>query len=173
MIGEEKLHHAFIGLGSNMGDRMAYLEAALREITAQPGIRLVKASSCYESEPVGYLDQDWFINQVVEVETTLGPLELLHVLQGIENRLGRRRLIRWGPRVIDLDLLLFGDLVLRTGELTVPHPRMYERNFVLIPLNEIAPEYRHPDARTTAEHLQVYLETAPAEKIRLCTGEEM
>ncbi|HHW41764.1 MAG TPA: 2-amino-4-hydroxy-6-hydroxymethyldihydropteridine diphosphokinase [Syntrophomonadaceae bacterium] len=171
MTGNGKIgNRAFIGLGSNMGDRMAYLETALREITAQPGIRLVKASSYYESEPVGYRDQDWFINRVVEVETTLAPLELLRVLQGIENRLGRKRLIRWGPRVIDLDLLLYGDLVLTGEELTVPHERMYERNFVLIPLNEIAPEYRHPDGRTTAEHLQAYLATAPPEKIRLWTG---
>lgn len=160
---------AFIGLGSNMGDRLGYLKAALGELAAHPEIRLGRASSFYESEPVGYRQQDWFINQVVEVETALDPWKLLAVLQGIENKLGRKRVIRWGPRVIDLDLLLYGELVLSGEELAIPHPRMYERNFVLFPLNEIAPDLRHPDGMTTAEHLQEYLATAPKERIRLLT----
>ncbi|MGB9791789.1 MAG: 2-amino-4-hydroxy-6-hydroxymethyldihydropteridine diphosphokinase [Thermacetogeniaceae bacterium] len=170
MSGEGKgWNQAFIGLGSNMGDRLGYLEAAIREMDLQPEIRVIRASSVYESEPVGYRDQSWFLNQVVEVETSLGPWQLLHALQGIENRLGRKRLFRWGPRVIDLDLLLYGGLVLEEEELTIPHPRMYERNFVLFPLNEIAPGLVHPDGLTTAEHLERYLATSPAEKIRLLT----
>ena len=175
---------AFIGLGSNMGDRVAYLEAARRMLAEHAGVDLSKASSLYETEPVGYTDQDWFLNQVVEVATGLDPWKLLRVLQGIEQDLGRQRLIRWGPRVIDLDILLYGDAVVSgpkyamrwswrpvprliwvSGpELTVPHPRLYERSFVLAPLAEIAPDHVHPDGKTTLEHLQAL---GAGQKIRL------
>lgn len=146
------------------------MKKAYQELNRDSRIRIVGTSSFYESEPVGYLDQAWFLNQVMEIATILLPRELLHILQVIENELGRKRLIRWGPRVIDLDLLLYEDVILTTDELIIPHPRMYERNFVLIPLNEIAPNLRHPDGKTTAEHLQEYLKTAPEEKIRLIPG---
>ena len=145
---------AFIGLGSNMGDRSAYLEAARRALAGCEDIDLTGASSIYETEPVGYAEQGRFLNQVVDVATCLDPWDLLRVLQGIEQKLGRQRLIRWGPRVIDLDLLLYGDAVLTSPELTVPHPRRYERGFVLAPLGEIAPHHIHPDGKTTLEHLQ-------------------
>jgi 2-amino-4-hydroxy-6-hydroxymethyldihydropteridine diphosphokinase len=145
---------AFIGLGSNLGDRVAYLEDARRVLSGSPGITLAGSSSLYETEPVGYTEQGWFLNQVAEVATSLGPWELLRVLQGIEQALGRQRLIRWGPRVIDLDLLLYGNAILTDPDLTVPHPRMYERGFVLAPLAEIAPDYIHPDGKTSLEHLQ-------------------
>lgn len=171
MNGAEKgWKQAFIGLGSNMGDRLGYLRAALHEMALRPEIRVMRVSSVYESEPVGYKEQSWFLNQVAEVETSLDPWQLLRALQGIENRLGRKRIFRWGPRVIDLDLLLYGRLVLEDEELTLPHPRMYERNFVLFPLNEIAPGLVHPDGLTTAEHLKRYLATSPPEKIRLLTS---
>lgn len=175
---------AFIGLGSNMGDRVAYLEAARRMLADHPSVELSKASSLYETEPVGYADQGWFLNQVVEVATWLDPYALFRALQGIERDLGRQRLIRWGPRVIDLDLLLYGDAVVSgqkctmrwswrpvpklirvSGhELTVPHPRIYERSFVLAPLGEIAPDHVHPDGKTTWEHLQAL---GAGQKIRL------
>jgi len=155
---------AFIGLGSNMGDRVAYLEAARRMLADHPSVELSKASSLYETEPVGYADQGWFLNQVVEVATWLDPYALFRALQGIERDLGRQRLIRWGPRVIDLDLLLYGDAVVSGHELTVPHPRIYERSFVLAPLGEIAPDHVHPDGKTTWEHLQAL---GAGQKIRL------
>src|SRR5208337_3709957 len=155
---------AFIGLGSNLGDREAYLETARRALTDGEGIFLIGVSSLYETEPVGYTEQGWFLNQVVEVATGLDPWELLRVLQGIEQDLGRQRLIRWGPRVVDLDLLLYGDIVLNSPELTVPHPRLYERSFVLAPLAEITPDHVHPDGKTTQEHLQAL---GAGQKIRL------
>jgi 2-amino-4-hydroxy-6-hydroxymethyldihydropteridine diphosphokinase len=155
---------AFIGLGSNMGDRAAYLSEARRALDDRPCIALTAVSSLYETEPVGYTDQGWFLNQVVEVVTGLDAYGLLQVLQEIEQDLGRQRLTRWGPRVIDLDLLLFGDEVLTDPVLTVPHPCIYERSFVLMPLNEIAPEHVHPDGRTTLEHLQAL---GAGQKIRL------
>ena len=158
------VRRAFIGLGSNMGDRAAYLEAARRALAGSEGIVLAGVSSLYETEPVGYTEQGWFLNQVVEISTGLDSWSLLRVLQGIEQSLGRQRLIRWGPRVIDLDILLYGDDVLSSQELTVPHPRLYERSFVLAPLNEIAPDYVHPDGKTTREHLKAL---GTGQKIRL------
>ncbi|MDH7576685.1 MAG: 2-amino-4-hydroxy-6-hydroxymethyldihydropteridine diphosphokinase [Bacillota bacterium] len=172
MTGEsfKKRHRVYLGLGSNLGDRVANLRLARRELGSHPQIRINRASSIYESEPVGFLDQGWFLNQVVEIETSLDPDDLLHVLQEIENRLGRKREIRWGPRLIDLDILLFENCSLTGPGLTVPHPRMYERNFVLVPLNEIAPDLLHPDGRSTREHLEEHLKKAPGEKIRLLHG---
>jgi 2-amino-4-hydroxy-6-hydroxymethyldihydropteridine diphosphokinase len=155
---------AFIGLGSNLGDRETSLEAARRMLSDHSNVELNKASSLYETEPVGYADQGWFLNQVVEVVTCLDPYALLRVLQGIERELGRQRLIHWGPRVIDLDVLLYGDAVLNSPELIVPHPRLYERSFVLSPLAEIAPDHVHPDGKTTREHLQ---NLGAGQKIRL------
>jgi 2-amino-4-hydroxy-6-hydroxymethyldihydropteridine diphosphokinase len=157
-------NQAFIGLGSNLGDREAYLEAARRMLSDSQEILLSDASSLYETEPVGYTDQGWFLNQVVEVATGLDPWQLLLTLQGIERDLGRQRLIRWGPRVVDLDILLYGDTVLNSPELIVPHPRLYERSFVLSPLAEIAPDHVHPDGKTTLEHLQ---NLGVGQKIRL------
>jgi 2-amino-4-hydroxy-6-hydroxymethyldihydropteridine diphosphokinase len=148
---------AFIGLGSNMGDRAAHLGAARCALAGSEGIDITGASSIYETEPVGYTEQGWFLNQVVGIATGLDPFDLLRVLLEIEQKLGRQRSIRWGPRVIDLDLLLYGDAVLNSPELTVPHPRLYERGFVLAPLSEIAPQHVHPDGRTTLEHLQKFL----------------
>ncbi len=159
-----KRHRAYLGLGSNLGDRGAYLKMALQALDSHPRIQITRTSSVYESEPVGFLDQEWFLNQVVEIETSLSPHALLHVLQEIENRLGREREIRWGPRVIDLDLLLFENRLLSNSELTVPHPRMYERNFVLVPLNEIAPNFLHPDGRSTQEHLREHLKKRRGKK---------
>ncbi len=155
---------AYIGLGSNLGDRAVYLAAARRSLDDTPGILIARASSLYETEPVGYTDQDWFLNQVVAIATSLHPYQLLQVLQGIEQDLGRRRLIRWGPRVIDLDLLLYGDAILPDPDLTIPHPRIYERSFVLVPLCEIAPDHVHPDGQTTLQHLQAL---GTGQKIRL------
>lgn len=142
---------AYIGLGSNMGDKIATCRSAL-ELLSRAG-RVVRVSSFYCTEPVGYADQEPFLNAVVEFETELSPLALLAACHVIEEELGRKRLFRWGPRTIDLDILLYGDQVVNTGELTIPHALMAERRFVLTPLNEIAPEVVHPVSKKTISDL--------------------
>jgi 2-amino-4-hydroxy-6-hydroxymethyldihydropteridine diphosphokinase len=165
--GKNKKEKAFLGMGSNLGDRQEYLDDACRELSAHQSVKVIQSSSLYETEPVGYLAQGWFLNQVVEIETTLAPDELLRFTQDIENKLGRKRLIHWGPRVIDLDILLYGNRIINTPSLTVPHPRMYERCFVLMPLREIAPDLIHPDGISTQQHLDMLQHKGDPEKIRL------
>jgi 2-amino-4-hydroxy-6-hydroxymethyldihydropteridine diphosphokinase len=134
------MNHSFLSLGSNMGDRLFTLQKAVRELHNHPKIEVDNISSIYETEPVGYTNQADFLNLVVEISTTLRAEELLEVCQSIENKLSRVREIRWGPRTIDLDILLFNHDNMKTEKLIVPHPRMHERAFVLIPLKEIAPD---------------------------------
>ncbi len=134
----------FLSLGSNVGDRRANLMAALRRLEAE-GVRVVRQSSWYETDPVGYTEQPPFLNLVVEVRTALDPLALLRCAQRVEAALGRVREVRWGPRTVDVDLILYGQRVIRTRELVVPHPRMRERAFVLVPLCEVAPDLLLPD----------------------------
>lgn len=133
---------AYIGFGSNLGDRLGHLRAALRRLDAEPGIRVLRGSRVYETSPVGYTDQGWFLNAVAEVATELDAPSLLRRLLAIEAELGRERTVRWGPRTVDLDLLLYGDLRLDDPECTVPHPRLEERNFVIVPLAELVPDRR-------------------------------
>lgn len=130
---------AYLSLGSNMGDKKQYLYGAIKMLEATDQIWLTKLSSLYETNPWGYTEQDLFMNLVVEIETTLSPIALLDVCQSIEQELGRVRLIKWGPRVIDVDILLYGEEVLNEQRLIVPHPLMTQRDFVMIPLAEIAP----------------------------------
>lgn len=126
---------AFLSIGSNMGDRLDHLEMAVHMLHRPEGGILVKAvSPVFETDPVGYLDQDPFLNICVQIETELSPLSLLAVCQDIEQKLHRERKIRWGPRTIDLDILLYGDVTMDTKTLTIPHPRMEERGFVQVPL---------------------------------------
>ncbi|WP_415273452.1 2-amino-4-hydroxy-6-hydroxymethyldihydropteridine diphosphokinase [Bacillus siamensis] len=134
---------AYIGLGSNMGDREHYLRRAVAMLSRHDGVTVSKVSSIYETDPVGYEDQDQFLNMAVEVKTSLTPFELLDVTQSIEAELGRTREIRWGPRTADLDILLYNRENIETERLIVPHPRMYERLFVLAPLKEICPHADH------------------------------
>lgn len=131
---------AFLGLGSNLGDRLGHLAGALRGLAADPAISIVAGSSVYESEPVGIIEQPDFLNLVVQVETSYPPLALLAVCLGIEARLGRERRERWGPRLIDIDVLTYDQLRCDEDRLVLPHPRMHERSFVLTPLAEIAPD---------------------------------
>ena len=131
----------YIALGSNLGDRVANLLEA-RERMKSSNLKLTRASSIYETEPRGFLDQPWFLNQVVEAQTTLYPRQLLARLLQIEKEMGRERIVLNGPRLIDLDILLFGDSTLHLPGLEIPHPRMTERRFVLEPLLEIAPGIR-------------------------------
>lgn len=135
-----KAQRAFLALGSNIGDKAANLRAARDAIAALPGTAVIAASAVYRTPPWGKTDQDWFANAVIAVETTLAPLALLEACLAIEIDLGRVRRERWGPRVIDIDLLMHGETRLATERLTLPHPAMPERAFVLIPLREIAPD---------------------------------
>lgn len=143
---------AFLALGSNMGDKIANLDAALRAIASLEDTRIVRTSRIYRTPPWGKTDQDWFANAVVEIETALRPEALLDAVLAIEVKLGRVRRERWGPRVIDIDILSHGDARSTTERLKLPHPAMGERAFVLLPLMEIAPDYR-TDGRSVAERL--------------------
>lgn len=142
---------AYIGIGSNIGDKKAACRRAIK-LLGKAG-RIVAASSFYCTEPVGYPDQEEFVNAVVELETPLSPPALLAQCHVIEDELGRSRLVRWGPRTIDLDILLYGEAVLNDAELTIPHPLMSARAFVLIPLAEIAAEAVHPVCKETIAQL--------------------
>ena len=138
------MHLAYIGFGSNIGDRLAHIQNAIQTLSKTEGITLQKISSLYKTDPVGYEAQAQFLNGVAAIHTTLSPLSLLHTLKDIETAIGRKHRIRWGPREIDLDILIYGDLCLQTEKLVVPHPEMHLRGFVLVPLAEIAPDLVHP-----------------------------
>src|SRR5262249_34847168 len=135
---------ATIGLGSNLGDREANLRQALEHLAQTPDTAVVRASSLYDTEPVGVEEQPHFLNAVAQLETQLSPQQLLWNLKLIERRLGRVRTQRWGPRTIDLDLLLYEDLVLDEDDLQIPHPELAKRSFVLVPLVELDPLLVHP-----------------------------
>jgi 2-amino-4-hydroxy-6-hydroxymethyldihydropteridine diphosphokinase len=144
---------AFIALGSNIGNRYDYLTKAIEQLTTHPGIRMVNISSIYETDPVGYEDQDLFLNMVMEVMTSLRADELLDICLKLEIELGRKREFVWGPRTIDLDILLYNQENIETEKLIIPHPRMLERNFVMIPLSEIKPGIIIPNTEKPLEAL--------------------
>jgi len=133
----------YLSLGSNLGDRAKNLQDAMAALR-NAGVQVVRISSLYETEPVDYLDQPWFLNCAVEAQTELAALDLLRALRAIETQMGSKKLIAKGPRLIDIDILLYGNEVIDTPELQVPHPRMHLRRFVLEPLAEIAPIAQHP-----------------------------
>jgi 2-amino-4-hydroxy-6-hydroxymethyldihydropteridine diphosphokinase len=151
---------AYVGLGANLGEREQTLRRAIDLLAAEPEIELVAVSSFRETEPVGYLDQPAFLNGACAVETELGPRELLERLLAVERELGRERGAgpRWGPRTIDLDLLLYGDATVDEPGLTVPHPRLTERSFVLEPLLELDPGLHLPDGRGLRSLLRAAVE---------------
>ena len=153
---KESAHTAYVALGSNLGDKEANLRRAL-ELVQQRGVEVVKTSSFICTEPYGVTDQPQFLNGVCEVRTSLEPLALLHTLLEIEQEMGRVRLRHWGERNIDLDLLLYEDVVMDTPELILPHPDMQNRDFVLLPLAEIAPEIIHPTLQKTISELAISL----------------
>lgn len=134
------MNTAYLSAGSNMGDREAYLREAAARLNGLPGTELDRLSSIYETDPVGYEDQAAFLNMVFRLRTSLGAEELLNACLGIEAEIGRVRTVRWGPRVCDLDILLFNNENMETEKLIVPHPRMHERAFVLVPLLETDPD---------------------------------
>ncbi|MBO8127758.1 MAG: 2-amino-4-hydroxy-6-hydroxymethyldihydropteridine diphosphokinase [Peptococcaceae bacterium] len=146
---------AYIGLGSNMGDKEGQIKLALSMLDELPGTKVARVASLYRTAPIGDTDQDWFINTVARVETRLGPRRLLRSLLEIEKKLGRVRTRRWGPRVIDLDLLLYDNVRINGPDLIVPHPRLTERAFVVVPLAELAPELVLPGGSTATELARV------------------
>ena len=156
MQSKDFFHTAYLALGSNLGDKEANLRRAL-ELVQQRGVEVVKTSSFICTEPYGVTDQPQFLNGVCEVRTSLEPLELLQTLLEIEQEMGRVRLRHWGERNIDLDLLLYEDVVMDTPELILPHPDMQDRDFVLLPLAEIAPEIIHPTLQKTISELVICL----------------
>ena len=158
------MRRAYLSLGSNLGDRRNNLETAL-EALEKERVHVVLRSSIYETEPQDVKSQPWFLNIVVLCETTCFPIQLLGLLQRVEREMGRARqgVARRGPRLIDIDILLFGNAVIETSELVIPHPRMFERRFVLEPLLEIAPDFKHPERK---EPISRYLSRVRGQKIR-------
>ena len=133
----------YLGIGSNLGDPIENCRKALREIASLKNVQVLRRSSLYRTEPVGDIPQDWFVNGVVEVRTTFAAPQLLKALQWVEQALGRERRGRWEPRIIDIDILLYGQEIIKTESLVVPHPELHKRRFVLVPINEIAPYVIH------------------------------
>ena len=160
------MKQVFLSLGSNIGDRVAHIRQAL-ELLSRAGIEVKRVSSFYQTEPVDFLPQRWFVNCVVEVGTDLMPRRLLKTLQSVERALGRRPGIPKGPRPIDIDILLYENVVVRSALLTIPHERLSERRFVLIPLRELAGDLRHPvTQRTVVELLHDTPDTSQVVRLR-------
>ena len=148
-----KGYRVFLGLGSNVGAREKFLNRAVAELKSVRDTRIVWASSVYETDPLGMTNQPKFLNAAIEIETQLAPKELYPELKAIEQRVGRTPAERWGPREIDVDLLVYDGLVYQDEKVTVPHPEMEKRKFVLVPLKEIAPDLVHPISGMTMEEL--------------------
>lgn len=146
-------HTAFIAIGSNMESPAANCQRAMDRLADSPGMTLLARSSLYRSEPFGKTDQDWFVNAVVRIDTSLSPEELLKTCLSIEQEMGRTRSEKWGPRIIDLDILFYDDLILKLEGLEIPHPGIPERSFVLVPMNEIAPDCIHPQLKKSVKTL--------------------
>ncbi|RKU09230.1 2-amino-4-hydroxy-6-hydroxymethyldihydropteridine diphosphokinase [Candidatus Poribacteria bacterium] len=152
------MHSVYIGFGSNIDDRLSHIQNAIHALSEAEGITLQKISSLYETEPVGYEEQAKFLNGVVAIETCLSPHTLLQTLKQIETAVGRQHRTRWGPREIDMDILIYGDICLQAPDLVIPHPEMHLRRFVLVPLAEIAPNLLHPVFNQTIQTLLERLE---------------
>lgn len=166
------MNRAYIALGTNIEPRHTHLTEAIDSLVNHDAIHVIKKSAIYETAPVGYLDQAYFLNMVLEIETSLLPLELLDDCQRIEKQLGRERHIRFGPRTIDLDILTYNDEKMTTDRLIIPHPRMQERAFVLVPLAEIAPELIIPGMTKKAKTLLKELPESDKKDVKLWTPNE-
>jgi 2-amino-4-hydroxy-6-hydroxymethyldihydropteridine diphosphokinase len=160
----------YLSLGSNMGDRAENIARAVAALGEQ-GVRVTQESSLYETEPLEIKEQPWFLNCAIEAETELSPERLMEVLLEIEHEIGRERRVPKGPRLIDMDILLYGSEVVRTAELEIPHPRMAERKFVLVPLAEIAAEVSHPVSMMTIAEMQEA--TADQSEVRKWRGKTL
>lgn len=153
----------YLGLGSNVGDRRATLHHALQALAA-PDLRILRQSPIYETEPQGLREQDWFLNLVVEAETSLFPRQLLQRIRRVERAFGRKRAVANGPRTLDIDILFFGRSIIHTADLEVPHPRYSERRFVLAPMADLAPAWRDPLSGKT---IRALLDDLQGQKVRL------
>jgi 2-amino-4-hydroxy-6-hydroxymethyldihydropteridine diphosphokinase len=146
-------HIAYIGIGSNIGDKLNNCEKAISEILRLDHHKLLAKSSLYKTQPMGYTAQDWFVNAVIKIETDLEAYKLLRTLKTIESQLGRAETFRWGPRIMDLDILFFDHIEIHTDELRIPHPLIQNRQFVLVPLAEIDRNLIHPVLKKTIQEL--------------------
>jgi 2-amino-4-hydroxy-6-hydroxymethyldihydropteridine diphosphokinase len=146
-------HIAYIGIGSNVGNKARQCERGVSELLKLDRHRLLRRSSLYKTQPIGHIAQDWFINLVIKLETEMDAPALLSSLKEIESRLGRVQTLRWGPRAIDFDILFFNDHQIQKDDLTVPHPLIQDRQFVLVPLAEIDPDFTHPVLKKTVKEL--------------------
>jgi 2-amino-4-hydroxy-6-hydroxymethyldihydropteridine diphosphokinase len=155
---------AFIGLGSNVGDRLQFLRHAVKHLDDTFGVEVTDVSSVYETEPIGPADQAWFLNAVAAVDTTLSPVTFLHHTQAIERALGRESTYHWGPRTVDLDILLYGDIQVRTATLVIPHAELCNRAFVMIPLLELHPDIVLPDGTVVSACLR---RLTPPQQVKL------
>ena len=153
-----RMNKVYIALGSNLGDRQANLMSAILHLRTF-GVGVKRCSSIWETEPVGITDQPWFFNAVTEAETEMSPLELLRLMKRIEQAMGRELTAVNGPRILDIDLLFYGNECMQSEELELPHPRLQERRFVLQPMMELAPDFRHPISGLSIKEL---LTAAPA-----------
>ncbi len=161
----------YLSLGSNLGDRAAHLAEALRRLHSHPRLQVCEVSSVYETDPIGPPEQPDFYNIVAQVQATCAAKELLEIVQQIEEEMGRVRTQRWGRRSIDIDILLYGKQTIDTPRLQVPHPQMMQRQFVLVPLAEIAPDLVLPDGHTAAQAARPADPTVRALDMQLPTGE--
>lgn len=152
--GSDDWHSVFIAIGSNLGDKLTNCRQAVQRLTMRPDVRLVVASPYYRTAPVGFTDQDWFINAAIRIETRLEPLALLDCLKAIEQALGRQAGgVRFGPRPIDMDIIFYDDVRIATERLEIPHPRMHKRRFVLQPICDIDPAFVHPALNQSMRYL--------------------
>ncbi len=143
---------AYLSIGSNLGDRINYINKAIEKLK-QNNIKIIKSSNIIETEPYGYKEQGKFLNMAVEIDSDLEPFELMKLISRIESELGRIRTVRWGPRVIDIDIIFYDSLIINEPDLKIPHPDMQNRLFVLKPLQEIAPDFVHPVLNKTITEL--------------------
>ncbi len=170
---ELKSEVVYLSLGSNLGDKKENLISAIRLLKEYNNIDVVNISHFYQTEPVDYLDQDWFVNAVIKIKTRLDPQQLLSILKETEKKLKQvKKSIRFGPRIIDLDIIYFGEMIINTKELAVPHPRMHKRCFVLKPLCDIETEIVHPVFKLKPEQLLNALDKTENQKVILINKEE-
>ena len=145
--------NTYLGLGSNLGSRKQHLQQAVFELENSAANKVLKISSIYETEPVGYVAQPWFLNLVLEMHTNLNPYELLQFVKEIESKVGRKETFKWGPRVVDIDILVYGNKIIKSRQLIIPHPEIHARRFVLLPLSEISPNFIHPEKKLSIKQM--------------------
>ncbi|NOX33882.1 MAG: 2-amino-4-hydroxy-6-hydroxymethyldihydropteridine diphosphokinase [Deltaproteobacteria bacterium] len=166
-------HIAYLSIGSNIGNKKKNLENAITLLRGQERLHVIKVSHFYKTEPQNFTDQDWFVNAALKITTILKPDELLNTLKGLENDLDKEgKHFRFGPRIIDLDIVYYDDLVLKTPVLEIPHPRMHERCFVLIPICDIGANVIHPVLKLRSDELQKKIEKQEAQKVLLLDEED-